>query len=168
MKTINEQTQEPIQKQLDPALETGTEGTTSGAAKDKVIDPCGGAQANPAAASLPHTSSAQKVLAIPSPTAQRAEQLPRVPLGEALRLTGLDEWQIAQDMAVLVDTLKARDEPKLLLDALKESSRCLEGGKSGPVSVALVHHIPRPRRQNKKVAPEQAAQGAESASNDVE
>lgn len=71
----------------------------------------------------------------------------RVPLAEAFRLTGLDEWKVAQDMAGLVDSLKTRDEPKLLLDALKESSRCLEKARNSGVQISLVHRIPRPQRK---------------------
>lgn len=80
--------------------------------------------------------------------ARASRQGARVPLGEAFRLSGLDEWKVAQDMAGLVDSLKTQDEPKLLLEALKESSRCLENARSSGLQISLVHRVPRPRRQS--------------------
>jgi hypothetical protein len=80
--------------------------------------------------------------------ARSSRQGARVPLGEAFRLSGLDEWKVAQDMAGLVDSLKTQDEPKLLLEALKESSRCLENARNGGLQISLVHRVPRPRRQS--------------------
>jgi hypothetical protein len=94
----------------------------------------------------------QEVPCAVRPCSQPAQPGPRVPLAEAFRLAGLDEWAIAQDVAGLVDSLRGKDEPKLLLDVLKESSRCLENTKTGGLSIALVHNVPRPRRRKTEPA----------------
>jgi hypothetical protein len=164
----NQQSQEPLQKQpVAPSPQILKEEPASTGSSEHLNCKTPAVPARPGAVDPAHTPGFEAPSSVPLPEAKRAQRLPRVPLGEAFRLTGLDEWTVAQHMAGLVDTLKARNEPKLLLDALKESSRCLEGGKSGPVSVALVHHIPRPRRQSKK-QPAPPMQEPESAGDAVE
>lgn len=82
---------------------------------------------------------------------------PRVSLAEAFRQSGLDEWQIAQRMKELAETLSTQNQPKVLLDVLKESSRCIGNTQDAPLRVALVHRIPRPQREPQ---PELAAEPA--------
>jgi hypothetical protein len=82
---------------------------------------------------------------------RRVRRGPQVPLAEAFRRSGLDEEQIAQYMKGLIEVCATRYEPKVMLDALKESSRCLENTKAAPLRVALVHDIPRPQRTPSKI-----------------
>jgi len=83
----------------------------------------------------------------------------RVHLGDALRKKGLDEYKVAEEMVGVVDRLGKGGEDKLLLDALKESSRFLLDSHSkkrataasdAPVPVNLVHCVPRPAREQTK------------------
>jgi hypothetical protein len=77
-----------------------------------------------------------------------------MPIGEALRRSGLDELKYAQAMGGLIDTLTDKDgEEKLLLEGLKELGRHLESSRAAErpagnaqVIVQLVHNVPRPGR----------------------
>jgi hypothetical protein len=82
-----------------------------------------------------------------------------VHLGEAMRKSGLDEYKVAEEMVGVVDRLGKGGEDKLLLDALKESSRLLldsrrteraSAAPDGPVTVQMVHCVPRPQREKVK------------------
>ena len=77
-----------------------------------------------------------------------------------MRLAGLDEQAIAENYAGVVEKLtNARQQPndgaeKLLVEVLKECTRVLEpplraGGAApdAPVTVQLIHNVPRPRRE---------------------
>jgi hypothetical protein len=69
-----------------------------------------------------------------------------------MRLHNLDEEQFAKKMHGLISTLSSgKKGSKLLLDSLKEWGRHLAPDRSAdraasetPVTVQLVHHIPRP------------------------
>jgi len=82
-------------------------------------------------------------------------------MGDALRREGLDEHMVAQTYAGAVGTLKDKKDEnggieKLLFDILKECTRHLEssrptersGAGDTPVTVQLVHVVPRPERQS--------------------
>lgn len=83
----------------------------------------------------------------------------RVRIGEALRSEGLDEHAVAETYAQEVEKLKSKRKSdggteKLLFDIMKECSRHLEssrptersGAGDTPVTVQLVHVVPRPER----------------------
>jgi hypothetical protein len=76
----------------------------------------------------------------------------RIALGDAMRRAGVDEHRIAERMAGLLDDLGTQgNDAKLLLDAIKESTRALApvrggGAKAAPVLVQLHHNVPRPVR----------------------
>lgn len=107
-----------------------------------------------APAAQPPVSPAQPVpTAEASSRRRRGKRGPQVPLAEAFRRSGLDEEQIAHYMKGLIEVCATKNEPKVMLDALKESSRCLENMKGAPLRVALVHDIPRPQRGPAKRAP---------------
>jgi hypothetical protein len=83
----------------------------------------------------------------------------RVRIGDALRREGLDEHTVAETYAREVEKLKNKRKSdggtgKLLFDIMKECSRHLEssrptersGAGDTPVTVQLVHVVPRPER----------------------
>jgi len=82
----------------------------------------------------------------------------RVAMGEALRREGLDERMVAETYAGVVATLKSKTDEdgvqKLLVDILKECTRHLDpsrptdrsGTGDTPVTVQLIHAVPRPER----------------------
>jgi hypothetical protein len=76
----------------------------------------------------------------------------RIPLGDAMRRAGVDEHRIAERMAGLLEDLGTQgNDAKLLLDAIKESTRALApvrggGAKAAPVPIQLHHNVPRPVR----------------------
>ena len=82
----------------------------------------------------------------------------RVRIGDALRREGLDERTVAETYAREVEKLKNKKGEdgieKLLFDILKECTRHLEssrptersGASDTPVTVQLVHVVPRPER----------------------
>jgi len=83
----------------------------------------------------------------------------RVRIGDALRREGLDEHAVAETYAEEVEKLKSKRKSdggtgKLLFDIMKECSRHLEssrptersGAGDTPVTVQLVHVVPRPER----------------------
>ena len=80
-------------------------------------------------------------------------------IGDALRREGLDEHAVAETYAQEVEKLKNKRKSdggteKLLFDIMKECSRHLEssrptersGAGDTPVTVQLVHVVPRPER----------------------
>ena len=80
-------------------------------------------------------------------------------IGDALRCEGLDEHAVAETYAEEVAKLKNKRKSdggteKLLFDIMKECSRHLEssrptersGAGDTPVTVQLVHVVPRPER----------------------
>ena len=80
-------------------------------------------------------------------------------IGDALRREGLDEHAVAETYAREVENLKNKANSdggmeKLLFDILKECTRHLEssrptersGAGDTPVTVQLVHVVPRPER----------------------
>ena len=80
-------------------------------------------------------------------------------IGDALRSEGLDEHAVAETYAREVENLKSKTNSdggmeKLLFDILKECTRHLEssrpterfGAGDTPVTVQLVHVVPRPER----------------------
>jgi hypothetical protein len=84
---------------------------------------------------------------------------PRIPIGEALRERGLDEYTIADTYVHVVGKLTAGKSDsggvqKLLVDVLKECSRQIEASQppmrsanpDAPVIVQLVHTVTRPVR----------------------
>jgi hypothetical protein len=84
---------------------------------------------------------------------------PRIPIGEALRERGLDEFAIADTYVHVVGKLTAPKPngggvEKLLVDVLKECSRQIETSQppmrsanpDAPVIVQLVHSVARPVR----------------------
>jgi hypothetical protein len=83
---------------------------------------------------------------------------PRIPIGEALRQMGLDEFAIASTYVHVVGKLTAEESDaggvhKLLVDVLKECSRQIEASQpparanaDAPVIVQLVHAVSRPAR----------------------
>jgi hypothetical protein len=72
-----------------------------------------------------------------------------------MRLHGMDEEQFAKTMHRLIRKVSSSNGgAKLLLDGLKEWGRHLAPDRGGdrpsseaPVTVQLVHHIPRPVRE---------------------
>jgi hypothetical protein len=80
---------------------------------------------------------------------------PRFKLADAMREIGLDELKVAKTMNRLINDLAGSPKnEKLLLDAVKESIRVLDPGKTtlgtgapdGPVAVILEHSVPLPDR----------------------
>jgi hypothetical protein len=84
---------------------------------------------------------------------------PRIPIGEALRVHGLDEHAIAENFANVVGKLKHKTDQsgsveKLLVDVLKDCARHLDASAPAPrsasgdvpVFVQLVHTVSRPAR----------------------
>jgi hypothetical protein len=80
---------------------------------------------------------------------------PRYKLADAMREIGLDELKVAKTMNSLINGLRRGPKnEKLLLDAVKESIRVLDPGKTtlsagtpdGPVAVILEHTVPLPDR----------------------
>lgn len=76
-----------------------------------------------------------------------------MPIGEALRRTGLDEVKYAHAMGGLIHTLTDKNgQEKLLLEGLKELGRHLESSRDespapgSPVVVQLLHKVERPLR----------------------
>ena len=80
-------------------------------------------------------------------------------IGDALRREGLDEHAVAETYAQQVERLKNKGKSdggtgKLLFDIMKECARHLEssrptersGAGDTPVTVQLVHVVPRPER----------------------
>jgi len=86
---------------------------------------------------------------------KRPRRRKRVRLSEAMRAQGIDEQMIAEAYAGVVINLRENEagagKEKVLLDVLKECTRAL-ADKSGhipePVTVQLVHNIPRPVRNS--------------------
>jgi hypothetical protein len=75
-----------------------------------------------------------------------------MPLEDALRLAGFDQLTLARAYAGLLrDLTRKKDEPKLLLDLLKETTKFFwappRAADRGPVQVVLVHNVPRPARE---------------------
>jgi hypothetical protein len=88
-------------------------------------------------------------------TLTRKRRRKQVRLSVAMRKIGLDEYMVAENLAGLIESLgKKQGEAKVLLDALKESTRVLEpppkaygaSESDGPNEVVLRHDIPRPAR----------------------
>ncbi len=83
---------------------------------------------------------------------------PRIPIGEALRQCGLDEYAIAKTYVHVMGQLTTKNPDggvvaKLLVDVLKECSRQIEASQppvranaDAPVIVQLVHAVSRPTR----------------------
>jgi len=83
---------------------------------------------------------------------------PRIPIGEALRQCGLDEYAIAKTYVHVMSQLTTKNPDggvvaKLLVDVLKECSRQIEASQppprasaDPPVIVQLVHAVSRPVR----------------------
>jgi len=83
---------------------------------------------------------------------------PRIRLRNALRVVGLDEWQIAWNLKMKVDQLsesKFASDKKLLLEYMKEATRHLDPAATAAAAsaaspdastVEIVHHIARPDR----------------------
>jgi hypothetical protein len=99
-------------------------------------------------------SSTENPLRSPLPTPG-----PRIPIGEALRVHGLDEHAIAENFANVVGKLKDKTDQsgsveKLLVDVLKDCARHLDASAPAPrsasgdvpVIVHLVHNVQRPPR----------------------
>lgn len=109
-----------------------------------------------AAAPAPVAGSAVKT----APRRRRPRRLRKpVRIGDALRREGVDERTIAETYAGEIVELKEKKRKdggikKLLFDMLKECSRHLEssrptersGAGDTPVTVQLVHVVPRPER----------------------
>jgi hypothetical protein len=104
--------------------------------------------------------SETQALAKTQPKILKAQAKPKLPrrrkrlrLSEAMRAQGIDEQMIAEAYAGVVINLRENEsgagKEKVLLDVLKECTRAL-ADKSGhipePVTVQLVHNIPRPVR----------------------
>lgn len=84
---------------------------------------------------------------------------PRVRLGDAMRVGGLDEMGAARAMRRFIGAV-SREKPnrKLLLEALKEVFRVLEPVRTAdrapadaPVHVQLIHYVARPRESQPPV-----------------
>jgi hypothetical protein len=83
---------------------------------------------------------------------------PRIPIGEALRQSGLDEYAIAKTYVHVMGQLTTKNPDggavqKLLVDVLKECSRQIEASQpparanaDAPVIVHLLHTVSRPVR----------------------
>jgi hypothetical protein len=104
------------------------------------------------AAEKPNHSSAEKPDGRALPRKRRRKQ---VRLSVAMRKVGLDEYMVAKSLAGLIENLgKNKGEAKVLLDALKESTRVLEpppkaqdtSAGDGSNNVVLRHDVPRPTR----------------------
>ncbi len=70
-------------------------------------------------------------------------------LSVAMRKAGVDEHRVAKGMAGLLDGLRTKGgDAKVLLDALKESTRVLAPpqGSDASIPVHLSHNVPRPVR----------------------
>jgi hypothetical protein len=80
-------------------------------------------------------------------------------MGDALRASGLDEIEVAENFARVVEKLKGKGDQtgsveKLLVDVLKDCARHLEASApspkssstDAPVIVQLVHTVSRPMR----------------------
>ncbi len=80
-------------------------------------------------------------------------------MGDALRAIGLDEIEVAENFAHVVDKLKGKGDKtggveKLLVDVLKDCARHLESSApepksispDAPIIVQLVHSVSRPAR----------------------
>ena len=91
---------------------------------------------------------------------QTAERRGRaVRIADALRREGLDELEVARRLAELIERLSPKSDlesrsDKMLIDALKEVVRLLNDAPRGnqgrqPVSIQLVHSVPRPKRASK-------------------
>jgi|ERR1700693_4266090 len=83
----------------------------------------------------------------------------RFKLADAWREVGLNELEVANTMAGLVQDLTGKEHSaKTLLDAVKESIRVLEppkatvraGASDVPVTVILDHDVPRPAFNNSR------------------
>lgn len=95
----------------------------------------------------------------PSRSQAAARRGRAVRIGDALRLEGLDELEVARRLAELIERLSPKADfesrsDKMLIDALKEVVRLLNDAPSGrqgahPVSIQLVHNVPRPKRASK-------------------
>lgn len=75
----------------------------------------------------------------------------RMTLEDALRLAGFDQLTLARAYAGLLrDLTRKKDEPKILLDLLKETTKFFwvppRAADRGPMQVVLVHNVPRPPR----------------------
>ena len=87
---------------------------------------------------------------------KRTSRLKRIRIADALRKEGLGEREVARKLADVVTRLTPGHESmetndKLLLDTLKECFRHLDDPAGpvvlgAPVSVNLVHNVPRPAR----------------------
>ena len=85
---------------------------------------------------------------------QRKRRRKQVRLSVAMRKIGLDEYMVAERLAGLIEKLgTSESQAKLLLDALKESTRFLEPAKAVGANegeerpcVTLRHEVPRPAR----------------------
>lgn len=86
------------------------------------------------------------------------EARPHMKLADAMRSVGLDETKLAEKLDGMVDRLDKPRHEKLLLEALKECVKHIEGpasrGSAGsePVQVVLVTCVPRPAREEKPAA----------------
>jgi len=73
-----------------------------------------------------------------------------MPLEDALRLAGFDQLTLARAYAGLLrDLTRRKDEPKILLDLLKETTKFFWAPRTadrGLMQVVLVHNVPRPAR----------------------
>ena len=92
-----------------------------------------------------------------TPVRRPSRRSQRVTMKEAMREQGLDEQKVAATIAgtldVLCNSVGDQGITKLLVDVLKDCARLLEPPKGehgglgeGPVTVELVHDVPRPER----------------------
>lgn len=116
-----------------------------------------------------HTSQSSETLADrKSPNSPQSQQLeginrPRIPMGEALRLVGLDEQKIAQILASMVNRAEGKTgtapvDNKLLMDVVKVANPHLDSPRraAAPAAAApagdtlvivnLIHEVQRPVR----------------------
>ncbi len=117
----------------------------------------GGAKKTPKPSASSKKSRRAKPVRVPGP---------RVRLGDAMRVRGLDEMGAARAMRSFIGAVsKEKPNRKLLLEALKEVFRVLEPVRAGdrpaadaPVHVQLIHYVARPRESQLPVeAPESSS-----------
>jgi hypothetical protein len=119
-----------------------------------------------------HSSSAPVAGDAVKASPRRRRRRKRVRIGDALRREGLDEHAVAKTYAQRVEKLKNKSNSdlgteKLLVDIMKECSRHLEssrptersGAGDTPVTVQLVHAVPRPERPATKEGKAEVASG---------
>ena len=107
---------------------------------DKVPEVVGNGPEN---ADAPGTLNKKKV------RLRRGRPRKRIPLSEAMRRAGIDEYQVAERMAGLISGLETKgNDARVLLEALRESTRLLKQLQPslGLAPVKLSHNVPRPIR----------------------